>query len=271
MQGKIRILFIGDLVGEPGRAIFQKHIATIREKSAIDVVIVNGENSANDGRGITPTIMEFFKENGVDVVTTGNHVWAKKEIYPYFVDHKNLVRPANFPAGCPGSGVTVITTTSGVTIGVLNVQGRVFMRELVNCPFKAAESALTYLQSRTNCILVDIHAETSSEKIGMGHFLDGKVSAVVGTHTHVQTADERILPGGTAFITDAGFGGAVNSMIGMQTNIILKQMLTQMPAKYMVELNLPYQLCGVIITVDAQTGKATAIERLKIIDDMVQL
>lgn len=271
MPANIKLLFVGDLVGEPGCALFAKHSAELRRVHSLDLIVVNGENTAKDGRGITPQIAQALKEQGADVITTGNHVWAKRDIYSYFTDHKFLIRPANFPAGCPGSGVTVVTTPSGVSVGVLNLQGRVFMRELVACPFRAAESALTFLQSRTNCILVDMHAETSSEKIGMGHFLDGKVSAVVGTHTHVQTADERILPGGTAFITDVGFGGAVNSMIGMKTEIILKQMLTQMPAKFEVETKLPYQLCGVIITIDAESGKAVKIERLKIIDDMVQL
>lgn len=261
-----KLLFIGDVVGEPGRAVLQKHISALRLKHKIDFVIVNGENSAADGRGITPTIMASFKEMGVDLVTSGNHIWAKKEIIPYFNDHKDLLRPANFPAGCPGSGVAVVTTQSGFTIGVLNLQGRVFMRELVNCPFRAAESALTFLKSRTDIILVDMHAETSSEKMGMGFYLDGQVSAVVGTHTHVQTADERILPRGTAYITDVGCGASVNSMIGMKTDIILKNMLTQMPVKFAVETEGPFQLCGVVITVE-DTGRALAIERVFIVDN----
>jgi metallophosphoesterase (TIGR00282 family) len=262
---RAKLLFIGDLVGDPGRALFQKNVGTLREKHKIDFVVVNGENSAADGRGITPTIMASFKEMGVDLVTSGNHIWAKKEIIPYFNDHKDLLRPANFPAGCPGSGVAILTSQSGFTLGVLNLQGRVFMRELVNCPFRAADSALTFLKSRTDCILVDMHAEASSEKMGMGYYLDGQVSAVVGTHTHVQTADERILPGGTAFISDVGCGAALNSMIGMKTEIIIKNMLTQMPVKFAVETEGPFQLCGVIITIE-DTGKALAIERLQIVD-----
>lgn len=265
-----KILFIGDLVGDPGRAIFQKHLQRVRDAHAIDMVIVNGENSAPDGRGVTPQGMEFFKNLGVDIVTSGNHIWAKKEIIPYITDNKDLLRPANFPAGCPGTGVTTLNV-KGVTVGVLNLQGRVFMRELVNCPFRAADSALTFLQSKTNIIFVDMHAETTSEKLGMGYYLDGKVSAVVGTHTHIQTADDRVLPGGTAYITDVGMGGALNSMIGMKKEIILKNMLTQMPAKFAVETEGPFVLSGVVIAIDTATGKAQSIKRIYIVDDTAQL
>ena len=259
----LKLLFIGDLVGDPGRAIFGRQIGRLVDENKIDMVVVNGENSATDGRGITPQIMEFFIKLGVHVVTTGNHVWAKKEIYPYIATSKQLLRPANFPAGCPGSGVTMVKVKD-VAVGVLNLQGRVFMRELVNCPFKAADSALTFLKNYTSCILVDMHAEASSEKMGLAYYLDGKVSAVVGTHTHVQTADERILPGGTAYITDVGMGGARNSMIGMKTETILQNMLTQMPVKFVVETEGPLFMNGVIITIDPATGKATDIKRIAI-------
>lgn len=262
----LQVLFIGDLVGYPGQSIFQKHIQKLRDTHSIDVVIVNGENSAPDGRGITPQVMEFFASLKVDVVTSGNHIFAKKEIYPYLTSNKDLLRPANFPAACPGTGVTTIMV-KGTTLGILNLQGRVFMRELVNCPFRAADSALTFLQARTNCIFVDMHAETTSEKLGMGYYLDGKVSAVVGTHTHVQTADERILPEGTAYITDVGMGGSLNSMIGMKKEIILKNILTQMPVKFAVETEGPFVLSGVVVSIDTSTGKALKIKRIYIVDD----
>lgn len=265
-----KILFIGDLVGDPGRAIFQKHIQKLKEQHAIDATIVNGENSAPDGRGVTPQNMQFFKECGVDVVTSGNHIWAKKEIIPYITENKDLLRPANFPAGCPGTGVAAFNI-KGVTLGVMNLQGRVFMRELVNCPFRTADTGLSFLQARTNLIFVDMHAETTSEKLGMAYYLDGKVSAVVGTHTHIQTADDRVLPGGTAYITDVGMGGALNSMIGMKKEIILKNMLTQMPVKFAVETEGPFVLSGVVVTLNTETGKAQSIKRIYIVDDQVQL
>lgn len=261
----VKILMLGDLVGAPGRAVFQKHIEAIRAKHGIDAVIVNGENSASDGRGITTKIMKFFKHHKVDVVTTGNHIWAKKDIYGYFAENKDLIRPANFPSGCPGSGIATFTC-KGVTVGVLNLQGRVFMRELLACPFRAADSALTFLKSKTNVILVDFHAETSSEKMGLAYYLDGKISGFVGTHTHVPTADARILPGGTAYITDLGMGGALNSMIGMKKDSIIQNMITQMPVKFEVDTDGPMRLCGVIITIDASTGKAEKIEQLIIVD-----
>lgn len=265
MQTTFKILFIGDLVGDPGRAVFQRHIQKLRDQYHPDMVIVNGENSAPDGRGVTPQTMEFFKFHGVNIVTSGNHIWAKKEIIPYITEHKDLLRPANFPAGCPGSGVATVTI-NGITVGILNLQGRVFMRELVNCPFRAADSALTYLNAKTNIIFVDMHAETTSEKLGMGFYLDGKVSAIVGTHTHIQTADDRVLPGGTAYITDVGMGGSLNSMIGMKKEVMLKNILTQMPVKFVVETEGPFVLSGVIVTINTTTGKADHIKRIYIVD-----
>lgn len=266
---KLRVLLIGDIVGVPGRAMFQKHIKQLKADYAIDAVIVNGENCASDGRGITPRIMKFFRHNSVDIVTSGNHIFQKKDIYPYLAEHRDLLRPINFPSACPGSGVTTFTVGAH-TIGVMNIQGRVFMRELVGCPFRAAESALTFLKSRTNIILVDMHAETTSEKTGLAWFLDGKVSAVVGTHTHVQTADERIFPDGTAFISDLGMTGPLNSMIGMKKEGILHNMLTQMPVKFEVETHGPMILCGVWIEIDTVSGKALRIERVRVIDHEVK-
>ncbi len=263
----IRILFIGDVVGAPGRAMLQKHIARLREQYRIDATIVNGENSA-DGRGITPKIMDFFKHLKVDVVTSGNHIWDKKDIIPYLNSHDDLLRPANFPAECPGVGVKTFQLHDQ-TIAVINIQGRVFMKEHLSCPFRAADSILTYLRDKTKTIFVDFHAETTAEKACFAYFLDGRVSAVVGTHTHVQTSDERILPKGTAFITDAGMVGALNSSLGMNKEIIIQQMITQMPVRFMVETHGPIMLNGVCIEIDTNTGKAVKIDRIHIIDEQL--
>ncbi len=264
-MSKLRILLLGDVVGSTGRAIFQKHIARIKAELGIDGVILNGENSGSQGRGITSGIVKFFRANGVDVVTTGNHIWQKKEIYSYFADNKDLLRPANFPSDNPGSGVTTFMC-KGFEVAVINVQGRIFMREHLSCPFRAVESILTFLKHKTRIIFVDMHAEATSEKLGMAYFLDGKVSGVVGTHTHVQTADERILPGGTAYITDLGMAGSMNSMIGMQKEPIIRHFLTQMPERFVVDTSLPLYMTGAWIEVDTVTGKATAIARVKVID-----
>jgi metallophosphoesterase (TIGR00282 family) len=264
-MSRLRLFFAGDIVGAPGRVMLQKHLPLIKQKFGVDAVIVNGENSASDGRGITPRIMKFFKHVGVDIVTTGNHIWQKKDIYSYLTEHRDLLRPINFPNSCPGVGVTTFMVKQSL-LGVINVQGRVFMRELVSCPFRAVESALTFLRSKTSLIFVDMHAETSSEKLALAYYIDGQVSAVVGTHTHVQTADERILPQGTAYITDAGMAGALNSLIGMRKEPIIHNMLTQMPVKFEVETKPPYFLKGVIIDIDTASGKAEHIERVQITD-----
>ena len=270
MQNKLRIALIGDIAGVPGRAFFQKHIGPLKEQHKLDAVIVNGENSAADGRGITPPIMHFFKHNGVAVVTSGNHIWAKREIIPYLSEHTDLLRPANFPSTCPGKGVTTFTC-KGYTVGVINLQGRIFMREQVACPFRTADTLLTYLKTKTPLILVDFHAEATSEKVALAHYLDGKVSAVVGTHTHVPTADERILPHGTAFITDLGMTGPLHSVIGVKKELIIRHMTTQMPVKFEIETEGPMVLSGVIIDIHTATGKAEHIERLYITDSSLSL
>lgn len=269
MMETIRILCLGDIVGAPGRAIFQKHIATLKDKYAIDAIMVNGENSAH-GRGITSRIVKFFRHNGVDVITSGNHIWHAREIYDYLATHTDLLRPENYPAECPGSGITTFNC-KGVTIGVINLLGRVFMRDYVNCPFRTAETALSYLKTKTSCIIVDFHAEATSEKMGLAYFLDGKVSAVVGTHTHVQTTDNRILSNGTAYISDLGMAGALNSMIGMKKEPIIQNFLTQMPVKFMVDHEGPMILCGAWIEIDTATGKALKIERVRIEDHEIKV
>lgn len=261
----IRILFIGDVVGSTGLAMFQKHIDRIIAEHNIDAVIVNGENSGSSGRGITSRVYSFFKHNAVNVVTTGNHIWHKKDIYHFLNQTDDLLRPANYPPGAPGKGIATFDI-NGITVGVINLQGRVFMRDHVDCPFRAAESILTYLKSKTDIILIDFHAEATSEKMAMGHIFDGRVSAVVGTHTHVQTADDRILPGGTAFMTDLGLVGSLNSMLGMKKDPIIQNFLTQMPVKFKVDTSMPVVMCGAWIEIDTKTGKALDIQRIRIVD-----
>lgn len=281
MPAKLKILMIGDIAGPLGCAMLQKSLPSLRARYKADAVIINGENAAENGRGITPRLVEFFVSCGVNVITTGNHIWAKKEIVALLSsqtgDRVQILRPANFPNSTPGSGLTFFDIkvqakdlTQNFTIGVLNLQGRVFMKENLDCPFRTADTALSYLRSKTKIILVDMHAETSAEKIGLGFYLDGRVSAVVGTHTHVPTADARILPKGTAFITDLGFTGAYNSMIGMQKESVLNTFLTQMPNKFIVDILPPAILSGVCITIDADTGLADKIENFSILDHDVK-
>ena len=264
MQNSYNILCMGDLVGEPGRNMLEKHIENLKERYNPHLIIVNGENSAH-GKGITPKIMEWFKRIGVDVVTSGNHIWDKKDIYPYLNANKDLIRPANFPTECPGVGMTVVKK-GAIRFGVVNLQGRTFMRQLLSCPFKAADSLLTYLKHNADIIVVDFHAETSAEKLAMGYYLDGKVSTVYGTHTHVQTADARVLPGGTAYITDIGMAGALNSMIGMEKERMINAMITQLPTKFEVDDKPPFVMSGICVNVDSK-GKANKIERIYIVDD----
>lgn len=270
-MARVRILLLGDQVGLPGRAIFKKHSARLRKELAVDALIVNGENSASNGRGITPAIAQFYRNQGVNVVTTGNHVWQCADIQSYVATHKDIIRPANFPGGTPGVGFTTFSCKD-TSIAVINLQGRVFMKEHLECPFRTVDAILNFLQHHhIKVIVVDFHAETTSEKYAMGYYLDGKVSGVVGTHTHVQTADERILPQGTAYITDLGMAGALNSMIGMRKEPIIQNMITQMPARFMVDTQMPLLMTGVWIDIDTHTGKAVHIERIRIVDDAVSL
>lgn len=270
MSSTITIICIGDLVGRPGQELFAKWAPRLREQYKADMVVVNGENAAKNGRGITPQIATALRDAGADVITSGNHIWGQRQIYNTLSQTDRLLRPHNFPSCCPGTGLTVIPVGKH-QVGVLNLQGRIFMHQQVNCPFKTAESALTLLRNQTPIILVDFHAETTSETQGMGYFLDGKVSAVWGTHTHVQTADERVLPNGTAFICDLGCCAAQNSMLGMKTDIIMQNMLTQMPQKFVVEHRGPYALHGICLKIDTQTGKARSIERIRLVDEELQV
>lgn len=270
MSTNLRFLFLGDLVGRPGRSMFQKWISPLKEKHRIDAVILNGENCADNGRGIAKKDADFFFEHGANAITTGNHIWAQKETALFLHDYKNVVRPANYPSMCPGKGYTIIDIR-GFSIAIVNIQGRIFMHEHLDCPFRTIESLLLFLKTKTNIIFIDIHAEATSEKQCMGFFVDGKVSGVVGTHTHVQTADEKILPGGTAYITDLGFSGALYSSLGMRKDEIIAKFVTQMPHRFMVDEVGPFGMYGVIIEVDAESGKAQSIERISVIDSELTL
>ncbi len=255
----MRILVIGDIIGRPGRAIVQRTLMPLREQRAIDVVIANCENAAG-GAGITTAIADDLFRVGVDVLTSGNHVWKKREAFELLRLDPRVLRPANYPDGAPGSGSTIIETMTGQKVGVLNVMGRVFM-EPIDCPFRVAERELSRLRLVTPVIVVDMHAEATSEKVAMGWFLDGKVSCVFGTHTHIPTADARILPQGTAFITDVGMTGPYDSVIGRKIDQILQRFLSHLPVRSEVaERNI--QMHGLLIDVHPATGKASLVECL---------
>jgi metallophosphoesterase (TIGR00282 family) len=257
---KIRILFLGDVMGEPGRRAVAALLPGLKEELAADFVIVNGENIAG-GRGITPKLAIGLMRAGAAVITTGDHVWDQKEIVPFFAEEPRLLRPLNYPEGAPGRGWVVLETKRG-KVGVINLQGRTFMKMLLNNPFEEIQKAVEAVRAETNVIFVDMHAETTSEKYALGWHLDGKVSAVVGTHTHVQTADERVLPGGTAFLCDAGMCGPVNSVIGMDVGMSLQRLTTLLPNKTHVAQG-PVDVCGAIIEIDTLTGRALSIERVR--------
>ena len=256
----MRIFFIGDIVGRPGREIIHNILRSFRDEEKIDAVIANGENAAG-GSGITPRIAEELFDNGVDVLTSGDHIWKKREIYDFLESTDKLIRPANYPAGAPGKGATVVEVKGAGSIGVVNLIGRVFMNA-VDCPFERARQEIEGLRRRTPVIVVDIHAEATSEKIAMGWFLDGIVSAVIGTHTHIQTADEKILPEGTAYITDCGMTGPYDSVIGRKKEQILTRFITQLPTRFEMATE-GVEMHGVIIDVDETTGKATGIKRVQ--------
>ncbi len=261
----INILFIGDLIGEVGLAMVQKHVATLCKKYKINVVLANGENAAKNGRGITPQIADAMKAAGVHIITSGNHIWAHSPINAYLEQNHDLLRPANYPAGCPGVGVTTVAI-DGHIVGVINLQGRVFFKEITDCPLRMAQSVLSYLHAQTKIIIVDFHAEATAEKLALAYLLDGSVSAVLGSHTHIQTADEHVLPKGTAYISDVGMVGAYNSMIGFKIDSALRGLLTQMPVRFEVEYGGPFVLWAVVVEINPEDGKAVSIERVCVID-----
>ena len=261
----MRILFIGDIFGRPGRTIVRERLRQIVSDHQVELVIANAENAAG-GFGLTPPIAEELFELGIDVLTTGNHVWDKRDIIDYFnsandepySQARRVLRPANYPAGTPGVGVYEGATRGGSPYAVVNLQGRVFMANIED-PFRLADKILAQLKAKI--IFVDMHAEATSEKIAMGWYLDGRVTAVVGTHTHVPTADERVLPGGTAYQTDVGMTGPYDSVIGVQKEMILQRFLTGMPARFEAATN-DVRLCAVVIDCDPATGRSRTIQRI---------
>ena len=255
----MRILFIGDIVGRPGRELVRQGLGSLVDHHSIDLVIANAENAAA-GFGITREIGDQILEWGVDVMTSGNHIWDKKEALDYIGTESRLLRPANYPAGAPGNGSYLARSKDGHTVGVINVMGRVFM-PLLDDPFAVVLKEIDALKSRARIIFVDFHCEATSEKVAMGWHLDGKVTAVVGTHTHVQTADERILPKGTAYLTDVGMTGPHDSVIGVEIEAALGKFINGLPARFDTATGNP-RLNAVIIDADEQTGRATDIERL---------
>jgi len=256
----MKIFFVGDVVGSPGRRIVHERLADILTQRQIDVCIINCENSAS-GFGVTPRIAEEFFAEGADVLTSGNHIWKRKEIIPYFAEQPRLLRPANFPEGSPGCGLYVGHAKNGVGFAVLNLQGRTFMTP-IDDPFRVAARELARIPPEVKVIVVDMHAEATSEKVAMGWNLDGKVSAVLGTHTHIPTADFHVLPGGTAYITDVGMTGPHDSVIGMDKQGILEHFRDNtMPTRFVVAEG-DIQMNAVLIDVDESTGRARSIDRL---------
>jgi hypothetical protein len=255
----LNILFIGDIIGRTGRRAVENRLHNLVDAWNVDLVVANGENAAA-GFGLTVNIAAELYDLGIDVLTAGNHIWDKREIYDYLDSESRLLRPANYPPGLPGRGSGVYSTAAGIKVGVLNLEGRVFMNNL-DCPFRVADQEIDLLRQKTPIILVDFHAEATSEKSALGFYLDGKVTAVVGTHTHVQTADERVLANGTAYISDAGLTGSRDAVIGMRKEGAVDKFLTQLPVRFEVAKKDPI-LCGVLVEVDEETGRALKIHRI---------
>jgi 2',3'-cyclic-nucleotide 2'-phosphodiesterase len=255
----LTILFLGDVVGEPGRSAVIARLPELKAQHALDLIVVNGENAAA-GRGITGKITIDLLRAGASVITTGDHIWDQKDIVPFIGTEPRLLRPINYPTGAPGAGSIVLETAKG-KVGVINVQARTFMQPILENPFQAVKEAVTKMRTETANIIVDVHGETTSEKIALGRFLDGKVSAVIGTHTHVQTADEQIFPGGTAFLCDAGMCGPINSILGRSIDPIVSRFISNMPAPFPVAAG-EVRLRGALIEIDETTGRALRIQRV---------
>ena len=260
----MRILFVGDIFGKPGRRVLQERLHDLIQEQRIDFCIANAENAAG-GFGITPQIADELLRSEIDLLTSGNHVWDKRAIIPYLSEQPRLLRPCNYPAAAPGTGIFIGDSACGVRLAVINVQGRVFMPTL-DCPFSAADKAIEQARRETPLILVDFHAEATSEKQAFGWYVDGRVTAVLGTHTHVQTADERILPKGTAFITDVGMTGPYDSVIGSVPALALDRFLRQMPIR-LEPASGDTHLCGAVIEIDEASGRAQSIRRVNVPGD----
>ncbi len=255
----MKILFIGDIIGKPGREAVKEILPAIQKELSVDFTVANAENAAG-GFGLTPQIVEELLTLEIDVLTSGNHIWDKKEIIEIMDTEKRLLRPANYPPGVPGYGSGIFQTRRGENIGVINLEGRVFMSR-IDCPFRTGETELNKLKKETSNVIIDIHAEATSEKIAIGRFFDGKVGAVLGTHTHVQTADEQILPGDTAYISDVGMTGPHDSIIGIRNELIIQRFLTGVPNRFEVAKG-NVRLSGVIF--ELENGRAKCIERINI-------
>jgi metallophosphoesterase (TIGR00282 family) len=255
----VKLLFIGDIVGHPGRQAVRELVPKLRQQHGLALVIANGENSAG-GSGITPKTAEEIFSAGVDVITSGDHLWDQKEVVELLHNEKRFVRPLNYPPGIPGQGSAVFQKQGGLAVGVVNLQGRTFMADLEN-PFLIARAEVERLRQQTRIIFVDFHAEATSEKIALARLLDGHVSAVVGTHTHVQTADEQIFPGGTGYLTDAGFTGPHESVLGREIEPVIRRFLTNMPQRFEVAAN-NVLLQGAVMEIDEATGKTIRIQRI---------
>ncbi len=256
----MNILFIGDVFGQPGRDALLRWLPDFRHQHAVDFVIANGENAAN-GAGITSKISHKLLAGGVDVITTGNHVWRQKEVYSFLNSDERIVRPANYPPGSPGRGLTVRPASDGAEVAVINLSGELFMNVGMS-PFRIVDRLVDEAAELAATIVLDLHAEATSEKVAMGHYLDGRVTAVVGTHTHVQTSDARVLPRGTAYITDVGMTGPLDSVIGVRTDIIIQRFLTELPAQFEVGDGV-VRLNAALIA--AEGGRAASIEALEVI------
>lgn len=256
----MRILFIGDIFGNLGRRVLAHRLPSLIDEHAIDVTIGNGENVAG-GRGMTSNLFRKLRKYGLRIVTGGNHSFSIPDSDFGFLEHPDVLRPANYPPGNPGKGSTIATLEDGRKIGIVNLQGRTFTHESLDCPFRIGEDLVDKIRKETPIVFVDFHAEATSEKLAFARYLDGKVSAVVGTHTHVQTSDERILPGGTAFLTDAGMTGPEDSVIGMKSSAVIKRFLLQTHVRFEPSEEGP-MLNGVVIEIDDTTGKAVSIKRI---------
>ncbi len=256
----MKILFIGDIVGSPGREAVRKLLPELKKEYHLDFVIANAENAAG-GSGLTAAVAQDLFASGTDALTSGDHIWKKREILEIINQEERILRPVNFPGSAPGRGAGLFKTKENLKIGVVNVNGRVFM-EALDCPFRTVAAAVEELSKDTSIIVVDIHAEATSEKVALGWYLDGKVSAILGTHTHIQTADEKILPQGSAYITDVGMTGPMDSVIGRRTEDVLERFITAVPVRFEVAKE-NIQLHGVVLDIDEQTGKAKSIVRIQ--------
>lgn len=261
MASTARVLFIGDIFGQPGRRIVKEALPGLVQEYTPHLIVANAENAAA-GFGITPPLVDELLDQGIAVLTSGNHIWDRKEILTYLTERKNgrLLRPANYPAQAPGHGLLVAETGAGIGYAVLNLQGRVFMPS-IECPFRTADALLEQIPAKVKIRIVDMHAEATSEKLAMGWYLDGRVTAVLGTHTHIPTADETVLPRGTAYITDLGMTGPYDSVIGVEKDAVIEKFLNQIPARFEVAKR-DVRLCAAVIEADLETGRAISIQRI---------